>query len=795
MTESNDNINFDKIVCKTCNSIQKIKIFTNWEKRDIIIKFECAHIKKGIISNDFCINCRTEKKEECLLLRHDIINKINFYFYCHKHYKKIYGYCDVCSKNLCEECECQHENFKYNYEYYFSYNQLQNLSDIFEEVKNYINAIYSIECNNRISSELLNYYNVYTYMFENQYFDSNIIYNISLFYNFFRFCLKSRIISDGSFFSLNVNDIEDNCAFYDEKFKEEYSYLLDLENFDNITRLFLLSKKFKIQKDLYQDFVNDANSSLINILIDSQIINDNISRFYDSLFELKQIIKDKAHELQIIKNEINIGLLSIKLSEIIIPLNLKRKLINILQRAILNKYKDYLHKIKSNYFIINSIKKKYDSLKKNNEHLFNNLNFNKKVEEIEKIKPDINNNDIIDYVYFQLNFEHKNLCNSFIYFTQILFNQKSNETDYSKNIFLPFHQSFSQLNDSKEKTKLNTEDDSKSNNNKNIIIENDGQDEILYNKNKTEEKDPLIDTNLNEYIFFLETIKKIFRRVFGNYYIKRKMSFECIVNALFKGDFSGVILSEHINNDGIDFFDEYIGNYIEKLKNIPKEELKEANNMKKYFNNIISNKSFEKIINIFMLLSNRRKYKDLIEKIKENNDDYSYNNLFEKLKNEGGFDQKIANLVCKIIEKYFSNNEEIICVKKEFGKIPKYIEKYSLLSFEISQLKEIKDYINLSGFKLKDNDNTFELNKIEQIKNNFEKNEDYYINQVKNDEEFKKILKEICLFVKNKDVKSILETIKILFQNDESEFYFDDTINLATYCWGIQNGHDLILNY
>ena len=57
-----------------------------------------------------------------------------------------------------------------------------------------------------------------------------------------------------------------------------------------------------------------------------------------------------------IQNVINNQIFSIKLSKITIPSNLKRKLINILQREIIKKYKSYLHKVQSN--IINNIKRK-----------------------------------------------------------------------------------------------------------------------------------------------------------------------------------------------------------------------------------------------------------------------------------------------------------------------------------------------------------------------------------------------------------------------------------------------------
>ena len=59
------------------------------------------------------------------------------------------------------------------------------------------------------------------------------------------------------------------------------------------------------------------------------------------------------------------------------------------------------------------------------------LNLESKAKEIDIAKPEDNNN-FIDNVYFEKDFELKSLLNTFIYFTQKLRYQKSNETHYSK---------------------------------------------------------------------------------------------------------------------------------------------------------------------------------------------------------------------------------------------------------------------------------------------------------------------------------------------------------------------------
>ena len=333
-------------------------------------------------------------------------------------------------------------------------------------------------------------------------------------------------------------------------------------------------------------------------------------------------------------------------------------------------------------------------------------------------------------------------------------------------------------------------------NNINISTENNEKSEIINNnENKLEENDPLIDTDLREYTIYLEKIKENFKNSYGNIYIKNKLCFECIVNALFKGDFSGVISNDFINDEYINFFDLNIAIYLENLKNIPKAKLKGTDHMEKLFNNIKSDDFLIKAEKIVKSLSNGRKYKNLIENLKKTKNKSVCGDIVEKLKNAGGFEAKIAKLVLQIIIKYISTNETIINIEKEIGKMPKYREKYSQLSFEISQLKEIKEFINSSNDKLKGKNSILELNKIETIKNNFQKYSEKFINQEENDEEYKNILKEIQSFSKDKDVKTIIESLSSLLKDDESDFYADDSFTLSTYCWGIQNGHDLVFNY
>jgi hypothetical protein len=106
--------------------------------------------------------------------------------------------------------------------------------------------------------------------------------------------------------------------------------------------LFCLSKRFNIKRELFEEFSNKIYSYIsINILEFDDIEKNikNIIKFDEYLNLFKEGINSKKLEIVKIQNEINNELLSIKLSKIAIPSNLKRKMINILQREIIKKYK------------------------------------------------------------------------------------------------------------------------------------------------------------------------------------------------------------------------------------------------------------------------------------------------------------------------------------------------------------------------------------------------------------------------------------------------------------------------
>ena len=259
MKDENKKFNFYKIFCKTCNDINKIRLSSNYSNKSITVSFICNHERNTNLKIEqvqYCLNCRkkVEHNNDCKKANHEIIKNQDLFFYCKKHMKKFNSYCEECDKNFCDECICNHENIKNNYEYYFSFSQIQELLSIFDEIKNFINLFFSLDCTTKISEEFENYYNAYIYLYNNELFHANIICNINLFYNFFFLLGKTKIKTNGDFAISEINNIKDETIFFDSNFQSQFIYLLDTKeiNYTNILNLFLLSKRFKNKVELFR---------------------------------------------------------------------------------------------------------------------------------------------------------------------------------------------------------------------------------------------------------------------------------------------------------------------------------------------------------------------------------------------------------------------------------------------------------------------------------------------------------------------------------------------------------------
>ena len=203
---------------------------------------------------------------------------------------------------------------------------------------------------------------------------------------------------------------------------------------------------------------------------------------------------------------------------------------------------------------------------------------------------------------------------------------------------------------------------------------------------------------------------------------------------------------------------------------------------------------------IFISLKNDRKYKNYVEKIKDNSDNNNiinniqlYKDLIQPLIQSGGFDEKNANKIIKIIKKYLNNSKEINALGEKMRKLNNHIKENSELTIAFNQLKKIKNSIHDINEELQNYNNNYEMKEMTKIKNNFEKNAIIYINN-NQDQNFVQCLNQIQDFVKGKDIETILESTRDIIKDVESNFYVDESLNLVSYCWGIQNGHEFIVD-
>jgi len=799
MEEDKGKLKMNKIFCRECNEIKKIKINCDSTLKLIKISFECGHERNKEIEydeNKYCLNCSKNVMQEKIWkdANHAIIKKGDLCFYCKVHSKKFEAYCEKCNRNLCQSCECGHEDIKNNFEYYFSLSQLNELLSVYNEVQNFISVNYSLDCNVNICKDFDSYYNGYIYLKNNELFHANIIYNISLFFDFFKFLKSTTLVFSGCFSILGINTITDNTVFYDSSFKKEFNDLIDMKNFNinNVMILFCLSKRFSIKRELFEEFSNKIYYYISNNILefdDDEKNIKNIIKFDEYLNLFKEGINSKKLEILKIQNEINIELLSIKLSKKAIPSNLRRKLLNILQREIIKKYKIYLHKIKPNAYILNDIKKRYNFIKKSNNKLYTELNLESKAKEIDIVKTEDDNN-FINNVYFEKDFELKRLLNTFIYFTQQLRYQKINETHYPKKDIdkdLSLNQLILERPNSRDNISENTTNNANSINQINNVSSN-SQNEVKDNE------------QLKSYRKYLNDLKNNFKDSYKEIFIKETINLACVVDAIFKNDFSEIIEISEKNKNKDNTFDNLINNCLNKLNNIKYEEDENQKLITHFYSQIKNNNFQVEGEKIFSSLMRNRKYKNVLIKIKgnfENNDmeknKFLYINLSELLIKLGGFDERNARQIIKIIKTYLSNTKEIQDKEKTMEKNKLYFKENSELSLEIDQLRKIKNYIHQIYEELKEYNNYSELREMDMIKESFGKNFDGCFNN-SIDNNFQEALKQIKEYIKGKDIETILESLKNSIKDIQSKFYVDETLNLISYCWCIQNGHDYIVD-
>ena len=477
----------------------------------------------------------------------------------------------------------------------------------------------------------------------------------------------------------------------------------------------------------------------------------------------------KIGKLDYLKQEINIQLLNFKLNKIIIPSNLKRKLINILLKIIIKKYKNYLYHIKPNNVIINQIKRKYQIAIKNKKEVYSEegkkIDLELKLKEIENIKEYnlINNKDI---VYFEYNFKEKIILNTFLYFMQELHFQKSDEILFSNQ-----NQSIS-VNE-KAKNLLNLNDD---------------------DLNSINQQNHFIIYDSNEFLQYLKQLEENINKVLYNIKIKKNLNFIDIINSLFENQIEKIITQEeNIKNEEKEI-QQIINNCIFQHKNIKINEDDVTNSLKIKYQEIKENQFLLIGNNIINKLYKNKKYRKLIEQLKEQKESKKeiYEVLNNKLINLGGFNKDNSKLIIQIIKNYFYIYKQYLDIEEIIKKIPQYSLEYSQLLLEIDQLNNIKEYLIEKNNEINSLNKRYELNKFENLKNSFQTNFQKYLNDTI-DDKFKEVSKEIKQFIETQSITDILESLKTIFSNIESSFYFDDSDNILIFSWALQNGHSDIL--
>ena len=153
----------------------------------------------------------------------------------------------------------------------------------------------------------------------------------------------------------------------------------------------------------------------------------------------------------------------------------------------------------------------------------------------------------------------------------------------------------------------------------------------------------------------------------------------------------------------------------------------------------------------------------------------------------------MMNKFFNIIVTYLYYSEEIKTLDKEIETYDNYSKENAELDFEINQLKKIRNNIQKVNDDLKKYNTFYILNEMDKIKKDFENEIDIYITKA-NDTSFEQVLNGIKEFIKGKDVSFILESLKNACKDIEPNLFVDESINLVSYCWAIQNGHDFIVD-
>ena len=298
----------------------------------------------------------------------------------------------------------------------------------------------------------------------------------------------------------------------------------------------------------------------------------------------------------------------------------------------------------------------------------------------------------------------------------------------------------------------------------------------------------------NEFLQYLKQLEENINKVLYNIKIKKNLNFIDIINSLFENQIENIITQEeNIKNEEKEI-QQIINNCIFQHKNIKINEDDVTNSLKIKYQEIKENQFLLIGNNIINILYKNKKYRKLIEQLKEQKESKKeiYEVLNNKLINLGGFNKDNSKLIIQIIKNYFYIYKQYLDIEEIIKKIPQYSLEYSQLLLEIDQLNNIKEYLIEKNNEINSLNKRYELNKFENLKNSFQTNFQKYLNDTI-DDKFKEVLKEIKQFIETQSITDILESLKTIFSNIESSFYFDDSDNILIFSWALQNGHSDIL--
>ena len=167
------NINISSIICRNCNIRNK------------------GNVNKNQFY--FCLNCKYNLCPLCINVhnnRHNIINYDIKNYICLEHCEIFSSYCKTCNKDICIQCEENHDEHDIDYYQRLKHNSDQiedciiNIDNSIDKINEIINKL--IEKLNKVKNIIEKYYDIIQSIYKTtnfKYFNHSILYNINFLFN------------------------------------------------------------------------------------------------------------------------------------------------------------------------------------------------------------------------------------------------------------------------------------------------------------------------------------------------------------------------------------------------------------------------------------------------------------------------------------------------------------------------------------------------------------------------------------------------------------------------------------